>query len=88
MRGVDPLIGEARATGLACYLAEEVVDKELWLDGDAKNLVTQMVNSTSTPDWSVEAEVITIRAIMRLHLLWLFKWIPREGNFVAYKLAS
>lgn len=33
------------------------------------------------------SKVITLRALLRIHPQWQFRWIPREGNYLAHNLA-
>lgn len=87
-RGLDPIVGETRAARFACSLAAEFTGFEICFEGDARNLVSQVVDSDSIPDWKIEAEFVTIRALLRLHPLCCFECIPREGNFLARELAS
>lgn len=87
MRGAKPTKGEARAAWLACLLVEEFAEYEVLLEGDAQSLVNQVVDPTATLDWIIEAEVLTLRAILSQHPLSHFQWIPREGNYIAHNLA-
>lgn len=87
LRGDNPLKGEARAARLACMMAEDFAEQEVCLEGDAQQLVKQVNEINASPDWLIEAEVMTIRAMLRLHPLWRFQWTPREGNYMAHHLA-
>lgn len=53
---------------------------------DPQLLINPLMDTT-LPDWRIEAEVLTIRELMRLNPLWSFHWIPREGNYMAHHLA-
>lgn len=72
---------------MACSFAEEMGLRNIILEGDAQALVTQAVNSDVLPDWIIEAEVLTMRAMLSSHGQWIFRWIPREGNGMAHALA-
>lgn len=81
-RGVDPIKGEARAARLACLLAEEFAEYEVFLEWDAQFLVHKVVDPETTPDW-----IITLRATLSLHPLWHFQGTSREGNNMVHNLA-
>lgn len=87
LAGVVPIEGEARAARLACSLAEELGLQNLALEGEAQALVTRVVHTDMVPDWIIEAEVLTMRAMLKSHGQWTFRWIPRVGNDMAYALA-
>lgn len=85
--GTDSIKGEARAARLACVLAEELKESEVWLEGDVQTLVQQISDSSVVPDWNIEVEVMSIRALLRANPLWNISWTAREGNFMAHLLA-
>lgn len=85
--GSNPLKGEARAARLACSLALEFEGRDVVLEGDAQIVVNQVLESNRTPDWMIEAEKYTIRALFKNRCRWKLQWTPREGNMMAHKLA-
>lgn len=85
--GAESIKGEARAARLACLLAEDFDYCDVIMEGDAQILVNQVVDLDTVPDWVIEAEVLTIRALLRNHSKWKFRWIPRNGNCLAHNLA-
>ncbi|KAB1225181.1 Spermidine hydroxycinnamoyl transferase [Morella rubra] len=77
----------SRGCSFACSLAEEMGLRHTIVEGDAQVLITQVLNSDVLADWIIEAEVLTMRATLRSHEHWIFRWIPREGNGLAHALA-
>lgn len=88
LTGRNPIEGEARAARLACHLAAEFVDQVIVIEGDCLNLVNQVEELNSEPDWDIVGEVCTIRRLLMDHMQWSFRWIPREANCAAHNLAK
>lgn len=86
--GTNPLKGEARAARMACETASYFLPLEVTIEGDCLNLVNQVDDVFSTPDWVIAGEVYTIRSLLRDNAKWHFVWVSREANIAAHNLAQ
>ncbi|KAB1219778.1 hypothetical protein CJ030_MR3G005787 [Morella rubra] len=86
--GNNPIKGEAPATRMAFQVATSYRGVEVVVKGDCLNLVNQVADIESIPDWDIAGEVSTIRILLNENGKWKSGWISREVNFAAHNLAK
>ncbi|KAB1209388.1 PHD finger protein ALFIN-LIKE 4 [Morella rubra] len=87
--GTHPLKAEALSAQLAIHLMEEEnLVQACLFEGDAQLMINQIQDDAIQPDWLIEEDVLFIKSKLNDHSQWVFKWIPRNANEMAHRIAK
>ena len=84
----EPLWVESKAALLAASLARKEGFDKVVLEGDAQSVIKAILNSSTTPHWSINAIIEDIRLILNTFVCWNVSFVFRDSNSVAHSLAQ
>lgn len=69
-------------------MEEENLVQACLFEGDAQLMINQIQDDAIQPDWLIEEDVLFIKSKLNDHSQWVFKWIPRNANEMAHRIAK